>query len=364
MTFRADTKLVVLHARYERAVAIALIAWAIAGCSSSAAQAPNTTEAGGSSATAAGGSTASQTGGVSGLGGSAPANGGSLATSGGADGTAGLSAGSSLGGANGVAGNDSQAGGAAGLSGSGGAAERGASGGAAAGVAGHGGSGGAAAVGGTGAFAGATAGGASNRPLKAVMVVQGAGTPTAGDKVMVSRMTARGITTSFFSDSAVTAAAVANMDLVVISSSAESGPLGTKMRDISIPVLCIENGEYPLMAMTGATLNTDYGQLTGVSQILIASESPLVGALSGTITISSTASDFGWGIPGAAALKGATVLSNANHFAIFGYEKGAQMVGLVAPARRAAFAIRETVAANLTSDGKLLFDTVLNWVLM
>jgi hypothetical protein len=40
------------------------------------------------------------------------------------------------------------------------------------------------------------------------------------------------------------------------------------------------------------------------------------------------------------------------------------MVSLPAPARRAAFAIRETLAANLTSDGTKLFDAVLNWVLM
>ena len=45
--------------------------------------------------------------------------------------------------------------------------------------------------------------------------------------------------------------------------------------------------------------------------------------------------------------------ANANRFAIFGYAKGDQMVGLVAPARRAAFAIRETLAANLTAYSSL-----------
>jgi hypothetical protein len=39
-------------------------------------------------------------------------------------------------------------------------------------------------------------------------------------------------------------------------------------------------------------------------------------------------------------------------------------VGMVAPAKRAAFAIRETLAANLSSDGIKLFDAVLNWVLL
>jgi hypothetical protein len=233
------------------------------------------------------------------------------------------------------------------------------------GGAGSGGTGAGGVGGSAGAAAGAGGASGSTSTLKAVMVVQAAGTPTAGDKVMVSRLTARGIQTTFFSDAAVTAAAVAGMSVVVISSSAESGPLGKKLRDIAIPVLCIENGEYALMGMTAATLNTDYGQLTGQSQVQITSGgSPLVGALSGAVTLSNTAGDFGWGIPGPAALKGATVFGNPSRFAVFGYAKGDQMVGMVAPAKRAAFAIRETIAANLSSEGSKLFDAVLNWVLL
>jgi len=197
------------------------------------------------------------------------------------------------------------------------------------------------------------------------MVIITSGTPTAGDKVMLARLTAHGIATTTFTDVAVTAAAVSGMDLVVISSSAESGPLGTKLRDLPVPVLCIENGEYPLMGLTPTTLNTDFGMLTPQTQVRITTgTNPLVGALTGTVTISSVAGELGWGIPGPAALKGASLVANANHFAIFGYEKGAQMVGLVAPARRAAFAIRETLAANLSPDGIKLFDSLLDWVLM
>jgi hypothetical protein len=201
--------------------------------------------------------------------------------------------------------------------------------------------------------------------LKAIMVITGAGKPTPGDNVMLARMTARGIQTTTVTDAAVTATSVAGMDLVVISSSAESGPLAAKLRDIAIPVLCIENGEFALMGMTPATLNTDYGMIATQSQVQITmAGNPIVGTLTGTITISSMAGDFGWGIPAATAVKGANLVGNANRSVVFGYEKGAQMVTLAAPARRAAFAIRETLAANLTSDGTKLFDAVLNWVLM
>jgi hypothetical protein len=200
--------------------------------------------------------------------------------------------------------------------------------------------------------------------LKAAMVVQGAGTATAGDRVMLARLAAHGFQTTLFSDAAVTAALVAQMNLIVISSSAESGPLGTKLRDVAVPILCIENGEYPFMGMSGPTLNTDFGMDTNQSQVRITTAgTPLLAGLTGAVTVSSVASDMGWAVPAAAAIRAAAVGTNANHIAIFGYAKGDQMVGLTAPARRAGFAIRETLAANLRADGTKLFDAILEWVL-
>jgi hypothetical protein len=339
-----------LHGFFSRhrlvvALAVACLSSAVGGCSGPANERAATASGGGGEVGAAGASNAGA--GFAGIAGMTN-SGGAPASAGFAGSAGALVAGGSANAGPGGNGGSSTEGGAS----SGGtvAAGFGGSAGAAAGASGAGGSSGSS---------------GSSGSLKAVMVVQAAGTPTAGDKVMVGRLTARGIQTAFFSDGAVTAAAVAGMSVVVISSSAESGPLGKKLRDIAIPVLCIENGEYALMGMTAATLNTDYGQLAGQTQVQIASGgSPLVGALSGAVTLSNTAGDFGWGIPGPAALKGATVFGNPSRFAVFGYAKGDQMVGMVAPAKRAAFAIRETIAANLSSEGSKLFDAVLNWVLL
>jgi hypothetical protein len=49
--------------------------------------------------------------------------------------------------------------------------------------------------------------------------------------------------------------------------------------------------------------------------------------------------------------------------ALFAFPSGAEMVGLVAPAPRVGFAIRETAAANLTSDGLALFDAAVTFAL-
>jgi hypothetical protein len=196
------------------------------------------------------------------------------------------------------------------------------------------------------------------------MVVRGAGPATAGDMVMLARLAARGIQTTLFSDATVTAAMVASMDLIVISSSAESAPLGTKLRDVAIPILCVENGQYRNQGMTGTSSGTNWGEETNqIAVTILPGASALVGSATGNVTLSRVAGPLGWGLPAAGAVKGATVVGNANRSAIFGYAKGGQMVGMVAPARRAGFAIREVLAANLTPDGIALFDAVLDWVL-
>ena len=206
--------------------------------------------------------------------------------------------------------------------------------------------------------AGGGKGGATN--LKGTMVVRGAGTATAGDMVMLERMKARGFSmVTVVSDAAVTANSVAGSALVVISSSAESGPLKAKLKDIAIPVLCVEDAEFKLMGMA-----SDGGHDAGISQMVISTTpSPLLGSLTGTVKIASQGGELGWGTPAAAAIKAATMPGDSSHVVVFGYEKGAQMTTMVAPARRAGFAIREALAANLNADGLKAFDAILDWVI-
>jgi hypothetical protein len=193
------------------------------------------------------------------------------------------------------------------------------------------------------------------------MIVRGAGTPTAGDNVMLGVIRTRGFEPEIFGDAEVQASDVMGMGLVVISSSAESSPLGTKLRDVPVPILCVENGQYRNQGMTG-TASSQFGAATGQSAVVVLPDAAaLVGTFTGTVTISGSG-ELGWGIPAASALKGATIVGNAQQVAIFGYATGAQMVGMTAPAKRAGFAIREAMAASLNEDGKKLFDSVLSWV--
>ncbi len=205
------------------------------------------------------------------------------------------------------------------------------------------------------------AGGASGN-RKATMVVRGAGTATAGDMVMIGRIVAQGFgPVTVVSDAMVTAQSVVGSDLVVISSSAESAPLQAKLKDIAIPVLCIEDAEFKLMGMsTGGSHTANTTQLS-----IVPAGAALVGAATGMVTFTSTPGELGWatGTSAATVVIGATMVGNAAQAVIFGYPKGAQMPGGAAPARRAGFAIRETLAAGLNAEGLKLFDAILAWVL-
>lgn len=219
-----------------------------------------------------------------------------------------------------------------------------------------GGSAGSPTDGGSSAAGASGSGGGGNR--KATMVVRGQGTATAGDQIMIGRIKAHGFSeVVVVSDAAVTAGSVVGSDLVVISSSAESGPLQDKLKDIPIPVLCVEDAEFTKMGMASAGDHE-----AGISEVVIVG-GPLVGAASGTLAISSKPGELGWGTPSASAIKGATLPGNQARLVVFGYEKGAQMTSMAAPARRAGFAIREQLAANLNADGIKLFDSILEWVI-
>ena len=197
--------------------------------------------------------------------------------------------------------------------------------------------------------------------LKVVMVTNGTAALSAGDTVLVDRLHSRGFVVSFVSDVAATADAVAGQDLIVISSTAESGPLGTKIRDVAIPVVCLENGAFPTMGLTGAVLGTDYGSTFNQTTVVITGIAELTGALSDGVTITSLPAELGWGAPPAGALVGADLADNNQDAVLFGYPAGAALFGLEAPARRVGFAIRETAAANLTADGLPMFDSAVTF---
>jgi hypothetical protein len=67
-----------------------------------------------------------------------------------------------------------------------------------------------------------------------------------------------------------------------------------------------------------------------------------------------------WGRPGSSA-NIITLLPGSSQATIFGYDTGAQMVGLTAPARRVGFFLATNQGGKLTRNGWNFFEAAITW---
>lgn len=70
-----------------------------------------------------------------------------------------------------------------------------------------------------------------------------------------------------------------------------------------------------------------------------------------------------WAKPSSNAIKIATLVSDPNKAVIFAYDKGVQMPGLIAPARRVGFMFRDASSTNASQywSSSFLFDNAVTW---
>src|SRR5207249_6003175 len=87
----------------------------------------------------------------------------------------------------------------------------------------------------------------------------------------------------------------------------------------------------------------------------------MAAGLAGTQTVVTTATNFTWGKPNTNAAKIAALTNDATRFAIFGYDAGAAMPGVEAPARRVGLFLTDTTAASFNANGGALFDAAVRW---
>jgi uncharacterized repeat protein (TIGR01451 family) len=149
--------------------------------------------------------------------------------------------------------------------------------------------------------------------------------------------------------------------VVVISSTVSPTNLSTKFRTVTVPVVIWESLSYFDMGMT-AKGTTAANTATGQTQVKIVQPThQLAGGLTGTQTVVTVSSTFAWGKPGASAAAVATMVSDTTKVIIFGYDKGAAMPGLAAPARRVGLFMNDTTTASFNGNGWTLFDAAINW---
>jgi hypothetical protein len=208
-------------------------------------------------------------------------------------------------------------------------------------------------------------GGSSASAFKALFVV-GGDSLSPGDKVIRNQLKTRGFEVVVKNDRNVTAASAAGKDLIVISESALSTRLKNKFRNVRVPVICLDAYQYDDLGMTARELSagSKFGYIEEQQSVQIKdAANPLAARLPTGYVVEVGQRDItmSWGVPGKNALRVATLVNSTDKLAIFAYDKGKKMPGLVAPAKRIGFFLTSKGAKSLTADGWKLFNAAVNW---
>jgi hypothetical protein len=192
-----------------------------------------------------------------------------------------------------------------------------------------------------------------------VLLVTGSATLNAAEAALRTRLVNTGHSVVVRTGTASTTADASGKALVLLSSTVTAADVNTKYRTVVNPVLAWEPLLFDDLGLTGSG---SFGTLTGRTQLAItAAGHPLAGGLSGTVTATSSAQTFSFGLPNANAVVAARPAGDATRAAIFGYERGAAMPGLAAPGRRVGFFLHDGTGAALTAAGSTLFDAAVRW---
>ena len=184
------------------------------------------------------------------------------------------------------------------------------------------------------------------------------------DSVVKNHLEEQGISVAVVDDDGISLGDTQGKALVLISSSAYPSRINTQFRDVQIPVITWQPYLWDDMQMTGTVGGTDYRISPGLDSVsVVNSDHALAAGLSGTVLVMTDPGIMSVGKPSDGSVVIATLTSDTSKSALFGYEAGASMVGMQAPARRVGLFLYDTDATHLTSEGWQLFDAAVTWTI-
>jgi hypothetical protein len=196
-------------------------------------------------------------------------------------------------------------------------------------------------------------------PPPVALFVVGNTTLTPSDSAIRTELLVLGYDVVVKSGPAVLTSDATNKTLVVISSTITSADVNTKFKNVTVPVLCFENKLYSQMGMV--TSDSNAGTTTGQTSLnIVFPGHPLAAGLSGTVAVSNSLT-MTWGTPNANAVTIARLAGSSTKAGIFAYDRGAEMPGLVAPARRVGWYFEDLTAGGTLPNGWTLFDAAVRW---
>lgn len=194
-----------------------------------------------------------------------------------------------------------------------------------------------------------------------LLFVMGELPPRRGDKALVARLDRLGyeVGTMLPGDATLEARALASR-VVLISSTVASPDLTARLRQAPVPVVTWERSLFDDLGMTAPCEEDGCGETTQLTVLIKDPTHPLAAGLAGAVT-PSDAGPFTWGTPRLDAAWVATASGHPERAVVFGYEAGAQMLGLVAPARRVALFMGGWSAGKMREAGWRLFEAAVEW---
>jgi thermitase len=200
---------------------------------------------------------------------------------------------------------------------------------------------------------------------KALLVVEYQGTNAIlpADALFKQRLEWIGYTVTVKDQDELTSSHMTGQDVILVSSSVYGDTFAATVRDVAVPVVTWEEDIFEDMrfnATPEVTNNWASGE-TETKVRMVNTTHPLAAGYAGDVQVFQAANQMPWSKQMASgAIKIATTTFDSGKTSIFGFDKGAQMVGMTAPARRVGLFHNYYGAAH-TTPGWNFFEAAVTW---
>lgn len=197
-----------------------------------------------------------------------------------------------------------------------------------------------------------------------ILYLHGGSAPNASDEMIITHLISLGYDVVTVSAPQSDTSNADGTVLVVASSTVNSGDVGDKFRDLAIPAITWEQALQDNFLMT-TDEGSRRGTIGGQTQLdIVTPAHPMAAGLSGVVAIADAPVEVAWGIPDPTAATVGKLNDGSARFGLYGYDKGALLVGgTAAPARRVFVPMTDSTYANLNAAGKNLIHAAFDWAL-
>ena len=195
-------------------------------------------------------------------------------------------------------------------------------------------------------------------PGTVLVIVGNSGSPASFDTAVIDRLTANGHQVIVMDDGAAQAADTVGADLVLISSSVGSGPLGSRLSGIPVPVMVAKPWSLDDFGLTGPA-TSNYGNKNVTSIVIVEPGHPSAAGYTGSVQLSAGNTRVSWGTPPPSAV---VVASADGDPTIYHIGQGELLAdGDPAPGCRLTFPLFKAAVNGYNANAWALFDASIDW---